>query len=122
MDFSTGWNGFSATKGIWVKTSNMDRSRGFRGKSAVFDGNAKMEIPRFTNSYGIFKEMGISFWMKRTGDSDETQGLVDNSNCKADPSIMISSKKGSVGVRFVTSHMDIVEVDGLEVRRIVLWW
>ena len=118
MDFSTGWNGFSATKGIWVQTINMARIRPSgvsTGKVAKFDGNSKMEIPRFTNSYGIFKEMGISFWMKRTGDSDETQGLVDNSNCEADPSIMISSTKDSVGVRFVTKHGDVVAVDGYQV-------
>jgi len=117
INFEKGWNGFQATKGVYVQSIGVKRRKTKFGKSAVFNGHAKLEMPAFTNSYNRYKQFGVSFWFKRTGSSDVKQGLFDNGNCEFDPSIMISSKKDSVGVRFVTDN-GMIAKEGLSVRGI----
>ena len=115
INFEKGWNGFRATKGVYVDPRGMKRRNTKFGKSAVFNGHGKLEMPAFTNSYNRYKQFGVSFWFKRTGKSDVKQGLLDNGNCEFDPSIMISSKPDSVGVRFITNNGKIAK-EGFSVR------
>ena len=115
IDFEKGWNGFRATKGVYVQSIGVSRRNTKFGKSAVFNGTSRLEMPRFTNSYNKFKQFAVSFWFKRIGPSELKQGMFDSGNCEVDPSISISSSKDSVGVRFITEGGTKIEKEGLPV-------
>ena len=102
IDFEKGWNGFQASKNVYVQSIGVLLTDTKFGQSAVFIGASTLEIPRFTNTYSRFKQFAVSFWFRRTGPSGLSQGLLDTGNCEIDPSILISTTRESISVRFVT--------------------
>ncbi|KAI0216879.1 hypothetical protein LSAT2_031181 [Lamellibrachia satsuma] len=114
IDFESGWNGMSATHGIYVMSRGVTISGNQKfGNAAFFNGSTTLEIPFFVNSYSKYKTFSVSFWYQRIGSSRTNQGLCDNGDCEMDPSIMISSQPNSIGGRFGTIS-GIVEKDGIK--------
>jgi len=115
IDFEKGWNGFQASKNVYVQSIDVLLTDTKFGKSAVFLGRSTLEIPRFTNAYSKFKQFAVSFWFRRTGSSGLSQGLFDTGNCEVDPSVLISTTRDSISVRFITHVGLMIERNGLAV-------
>ena len=104
VNFDAGWNGFGATHWVYVQPINVDReSSAFVGSAAKFNGAGRLEFPRFSNSYGHWKQFAVSFCYKRSSvGGTATQGLVSNGNCVSAPSISITSGKGTIAAHLST--------------------
>ncbi|KAI0235586.1 Zonadhesin [Lamellibrachia satsuma] len=104
VNFDAGWNGFGATHWVYVQPINVDReSSAFVGSAAKFNGSGRLEIPRFSNSYGNWKQFAVSFCYKRSSvGGTATQGLVSNGNCVSAPSISITSGQGTIAAHLST--------------------
>ena len=85
-----------------------------KGKAGYFNGNAKLEIPFFTNN--ALAQFTISMWFKT--DALVDSGLLNNGDCADSSSIQIrSASDGSVGAGLrTTSTSNILAFDGIQVR------
>ncbi|KAI0218708.1 hypothetical protein LSAT2_029577 [Lamellibrachia satsuma] len=114
VNFDSGWNGFASTNWVYVQPINVDREpSAFVNSAAKFDGYGHLEIPRFSNSYGRWKQFAVSFCYKRSSvGGTATQGLVNNGNCVSAPSISITSGQGTIAA-LLTTESGTVTVSGI---------
>ncbi|KAK2180676.1 hypothetical protein NP493_432g02019 [Ridgeia piscesae] len=101
ITFSQGWNGLSASKGVYAAASNVavvadcTPAGGNCGYFSAALGSS-MNIPLFSNSYDAFSEFSVSLWFKRTPGKPGRQGLVGNGDCGASSSIGLMSEDENV--------------------------
>ena len=72
---------------------------------------------RYVYVFSSFKKFSISFAYKRYISSEDFQGLFTNGDCETDPSILITSNRNLLGVRFETQSHSI-RVNDIVVREI----
>ncbi|KAK2179066.1 hypothetical protein NP493_516g02021 [Ridgeia piscesae] len=106
IDFDHGYKGFGSTNWVWLNAIRVRRRKGFKGRAAYFSRKrkARIEIPRFSNSYKTYKEFAVTLLYKRIGSYGGAEVLISNGNCVKEPSIGITSHDNSISAQIITGN------------------